>query len=287
MTDLRQAWKDMLERRGAFASSLAPYGEIVERWAAWRPADLRPAWSATRCREAWHRGVPLASDTPPRLDPDELEDLLGGAMEHLAEIDPARGSALQRFAAAWDARAIGPDSLLPRHDGIGDGRAEAASGLDTEAVAFLSYATLRPALEAWLASAREHLEGVTWARGVCPFCGAPPGFIDVIEGGHRRLACHFCGGDWGFAKLRCPLCGVEGTKDLYRLQAEAQDAGYVISGCRACHGYLKELDRRERWNGGPPVLEDWASPHLDVVARREGYRKALPTLLDLASARSS
>jgi formate dehydrogenase maturation protein FdhE len=78
---------------------------------------------------------------------------------------------------------------------------------------------------------------------------------------------------------------VEGTKDLYRLQAEAQDAGYVISGCRACHGYLKELDRRERWNGGPPVLEDWASPHLDVVARREGYRKALPTLLDLASAR--
>ena len=37
----------------------------------------------------------------------------------------------------------------------------------------------------------------------------------------------------------------------------------------------------------PGAWEDWASPHLDVVARREGYRKALPTLLDLASARSS
>ena len=112
--------------------------------------------------------------------------------------------------------------------------------------------------------------------------GAPPGFADVVEGGHRRLACHFCGGAWSFAKLRCPLCGVEGTKDLQRLQAEGEDAGYVISGCRACRGYLKELDRRERWNGGPPLLEDWASPHLDVVARREGLRKALPALLDLA-----
>jgi FdhE protein len=117
---------------------------------------------------------------------------------------------------------------------------------------------------------------------VCPFCGAPPGFVDVIEGGHRRLACHFCGGAWSFAKLRCALCGVEGTKDLHHLQAEGEDAGYVISGCRACRAYLKELDRRERWNGGPPLLEDWASPHLDVVARREGLVKPVPALLDLA-----
>ena len=34
--------------------------------------------------------------------------------------------------------------------------------------------------------------------------------------------------------------------------------------------------------GGPPLLEDWASPHLDLVARREGLRKPLPALLDLA-----
>ena len=119
---------------------------------------------------------------------------------------------------------------------------------------------------------------------MCPFCGGPPGFVDVIEGGRRRLACHFCGGAWGFAKLRCPLCGVEGTKDMVRLQAEGEDAGYVVSGCRACGAYLKELDRRERWNGGPPLLEDWASPHLDVVARRAGLRKPLPALLDLTQA---
>jgi hypothetical protein len=282
MTDLRDAWTDLLARRRALAASLAPYSEVLDLWAAWTPARPAPAWPASRCREVWARGIPLAAEAPPPLEAAALEDLLGGAMETVAAVVPDRAPALQRLAGAWDAGALGPDALLPRRDAIGDSSVERASGLDADAVAFLAYATLRPALEAWLAPARAALVDAEWGRGVCPFCGAPPGFIDVIEGGHRRLACHFCGGAWGFAKLRCPLCGVEGTRDLQRLQAEGEDAGYVISGCRACHGYLKELDRRERWNGGPPTLEDWASPHLDLVARREGFRKAVPALLDLA-----
>jgi hypothetical protein len=285
MTDLREAWAEMLTRRSTFASSLAPYGDVVERWADWSGPAPAPRWTPQQCRAAWERGIPLAADVAPTLDPAAVEDLLGAGMEHLAAADPTRGAALQRLAEAWDARAVGADSLLPRRDGLGDGPVESATGLDSAAVGFLAYVALRPVLQAWLTPAREHLEGVTWGRGVCPFCGAPPGFVDVVEGGHRRLACHFCGGDWAFAKLRCPLCGVEGTKDLHRLQAEGPDAGYVISGCRACHGYLKELDRRERWNGGPPTLEDWGTPHLDVVARREGYRKPLPALLDLLSVR--
>jgi hypothetical protein len=285
MTDLRDAWRDLLARRRTLAPSLAPYGEMLERWTAWTAPPRRLAWSARRCGESWARGIPLAAEAPPPLDAGGLEDLLGGAMEELAAVDPGRAPALQRLAGAWDAGAVGPDALLPRREGIGDGRVQAASGLDSDAVAFLAYATLRPPLEAWLTAARPHFADVDWGRGVCPFCGAPPGFVDVVEGGHRRLACHFCGGDWGFAKLRCPLCGVEGTKDLHRLQAEGDDAGYVISACRACRAYLKELDRRERWNGGPPLLEDWASPHLDVVARREGFRKPLPALLDLSGPR--
>jgi len=284
MTDLREPWRDLLARRRALAASLAPYAEMLERWSAWTPPGRALTWSAARCRESWARGVPLAAEAPPPLGVDDVEDLLGAAMEDVAARDSMRAAALQRLAGAWDAGAIGPQALLPSREGIGEGRVESASGLDTAAVTFLAYATLRPALEAWLAPARPHFEGVDWGRGVCPFCGAPPGFADVVEGGHRRLTCHFCGGAWGFAKLRCPLCGVEGTKDLRRLQAEAEDAGYVITGCRACRGYLKELDRRERWNGGPPVLEDWASPHLDLVARREGFAKPVPALLDLAAA---
>ena len=285
MTDLREAWRDLLARRRTMAASLAPYGDLVDRWGAWTPPSRALTWSAERCRHAWASGVPIAAEAPPPLDAAALEDLLGETMEDVARVDASRGAALQRLAGAWDAGALRPESLLPQRNGIGDGAIETTCGLDSSAAAFLAYATLRPALQAWLAPASAHFTDGNWGRGVCPFCGAPPGFVDVIEGGFRRLACHFCGGAWTFAKLRCPLCGVEGSKDLHRLQAEGDDAGYVISGCRACRGYLKELDRRERWNGGPPTLEDWASPHLDVIARREGLRKALPSLLDLASQR--
>ena len=261
------------------------YTEILERWAAFSPLLEPLSWPAERSRASWSRGVPLLAEAAPPLAAGDVEDLLGGVMEQLAALDSARAPALQRLAVAWDAGAVTPRALLPTREGIGDGTAEAASGLDADAVTVLACATLRPVLEAWLAPARAHFEGVEWGRGACPFCGAPPGFIDVIEGGHRRLACHFCGGAWGFAKLRCPLCGVEGTDALYRLRAEGADEGYVVSGCRRCHGYLKELDRRERWNGGPPLLEDWATPHLDVVARREGYRPAIPSLLSAVAPR--
>jgi FdhE protein len=282
--DLRPAWTEILARRRDLAPTLTPYAEILEAWAGTTHSPAR-TWSAAECDDGWQRGVPLAITTPPPIAPADIEELLGGVMEQVAALDPLRAPALQRLAAAWDAGAVTPASLLPAREGIGDGTAEAASGLDAPSVAVLACVALRPSLESWLRPARDRLAGAEWGRGVCPFCGAPPGFIDVVEGGHRHLACHFCGGAWGFAKLRCPLCGVEGTDALYRLKAEGTDEGYVVSGCRRCRGYLKELDRRERWNGGPPLLEDWSTPHLDVVARREGYRKPIPSLVDLLVAR--
>ena len=50
-----------------------------------------------------------------------------------------------------------------------------------------------------------------------------------------------------------------------------------------CGGYLKELDRRVRWNGRSALVEDWGSPHLDLAARRAGFWRPLPSVLDLAS----
>jgi formate dehydrogenase maturation protein FdhE len=66
-----------------------------------------------------------------------------------------------------------------------------------------------------------------------------------------------------------------------RFQGEDREEGYLISACRACHVYLKELDRRVRWNAGSALVEDWGSPHLDVFAHRSGYRREVPTLIEL------
>ena len=129
---------------------------------------------------------------------------------------------------------------------------------------------------------RAHLVDGVWERGLCPFCGAPPGFADVAEDGRRRLACHTCGGAWTFARLGCPFCGNDRTVDLARLEAEAREEGYSVSVCKACRAYVKELDRRVRWNGGPALIEDWGSPHFDLVAHREGYWRPLTPPLELA-----
>jgi FdhE protein len=148
-------------------------------------------------------------------------------------------------------------------------------------VAFIALAMLRPRLEPYFAHCREHLAEGDWAFGVCPLCGGPPAFADVVEDGRRRLACHVCGGAWTFPRLRCPFCGDAETKHLGRLDFEASsDQGYFISTCAGCRGYIKELDRRVRWNGGPALVEDWGSPHFDLACSRAGYlRPAGPVIL--------
>ena len=282
--DLREEWADLLSRRPEFAATLAPYGDLVERWARWEPGrPLALGWTAAECRERWARGVPLVAAAPPAIRADQIEDLLAAAMDHLAALGDGVVPGLQRLAQAWDAGRLGPAALLPAPGRIGSPALAELTGLPAGALEFLACGSLRPALEAYCAPCRAHLDDFAWALGVCPFCGAPPGFADVIEDGRRRLACHLCGGGWLFSRTRCPFCGTERTQDLVRLEPEARDQGYLVIGCDACGSYLKELDRRVRWNGRSALVEDWGSPHFDLVARRAGYHRPLPLLTQLAA----
>jgi FdhE protein len=284
-TDFREAWADLLRRRPAFGATLAMYGEIVELWAAWAPTRaLRLGLSADACRARWRQGTPLVEEAAGVLRAADIEELVGGVMETLAGAEPRWAPALQRLAQAWDAGTVTPRALLPDRGRIGSVAAEQASGLSADVLAFLAVAGLRPALEAMFAPVRAHLGEGLWPLGLCPFCGGPPGFTDVIEDGRRRLACHLCGGAWMFAKLRCPFCGVEGAQHLVRLTTEdAKEEGYLVSACRECRAYLKEVDRRARWNAGPPLIEDWGSPHFDLVAHRQGYWRPVPSIVQLGS----
>lgn len=277
VVDLREAWADLLRRRSAFAGMLAIYGGLVEHWAG-AGVGLRPlGWSADECRSRWTRGVPLLADAAPPLDAVAVEESVAHVMELIADVRPDAVEAMRRFAEAWDRGAITPASLFPIRGRIGV--IDAALGLDADLVAFLAVGSLHPALERYFSACREHLGEGDWMLGVCPFCGAPPGFGDVAEDGRRRLACPLCGGGWLFTRLRCPFCGNDDTKELSRLEPEAIDQGYFISVCKACRAYLKELDRRVRWNGGPALVEDWGSPHFDMVAGRQGYWRPAPPLL--------
>src|SRR5207253_2131772 len=141
---------------------------------------------------------------------------------------------------------------------------------------------LEPAsLEDLLGPIMERLPEGAWDRGSCPWCGGLPAWGDVGEDGRRRLSCHLCGGAWIAPRLRCPFCETWQSGDMVRLVAEGAEEGYFVEACRSCRGYLKGVDRRQRWNAGAPVVEDWVSPHLDVYATRQGYWRATPSLVHL------
>jgi FdhE protein len=283
IASLREEWADLLSRRPEFLGALAVYGDLLEDWGRWAPARLAPlAWAREACRGRWERGVPLLADAPPPIRADELEDLLASVMERVAAVREDSAPALRQLAEAWDRGEIGPAAFFPAPGRIGSTAVEDASGLPREVVAFLAVGSLRPPLELYFEGCRAHLDSSVWTLGVCPFCGGPAGFSDVLEDGQRRLACHLCGGGWTFSRTRCPYCGNDRSQDLVRLEPENRDQGYVILGCLGCRAYLKELDRRVRWNAQSALVEDWGSPHLDLVATRAGYWRPVPTLIQLA-----
>ncbi|OLB09957.1 MAG: hypothetical protein AUG14_05085 [Candidatus Rokubacteria bacterium 13_1_20CM_2_68_19] len=277
--DLIEAWSDLLRRRPTFAPALAVYEELVRLWAA-TPVEVTPLdWDSGACAHRWERGVPILAEATPPLDAETVEPLLGPVLDIVGGLRGDAFDGLRAFADAWDAGHLTVTSLFPARGRLGT--VDHRIGLDAALVAFISAATLRPLLEQYFLVAREHLADGVWQLGVCPFCGAPPGFSDVVEDGRRRLACHVCGGSWTASRVWCSFCGNTDTEDLRRLEPESGDEGYFISACIKCRGYLKELDRRVRWNGGPALVEDWGSPHLDLVAQRSGYWRALPTIVDL------
>lgn len=281
---LRQDWQALLERRPTLKSTLVPYDTLLAAWADWANGRV-PAlgWGADECQARWRRGVPLLAEGPPAIRAADLEGLVGTGLELLATAG-TDGAALERLAEAWDRGAVEPPALFPGPGRIGSLVLQEETGLTQEALAFLACASLPPVLEPHFLGCAAHLVPGVWNLAVCPFCGAPPGFADLLENGQRWLACHLCAGGWPFPRLRCVYCGSQDPQALVRLVAEGAEEGYAITACKACGGYLKELDRRLRWNAGPALIEDWGSPHLDLIATRQGYWRAVPTLVQLSAA---
>jgi len=261
--------------------SLALWTSVLEGWRDWKDSGVAPlTWSPEECLERWERGVALLAEASPVISPESLEELLGPLMERLAAAGPDEAEMLQRFAAAWDDGRIGAASLFPTSGKDGAAVLSEEVGMPSHIAGFLAHAGLRPALEIFFSHVRVLPEGI-WERGFCPWCGGLPSYGDLLEDGRRRLSCHLCGGAWRAPRLRCPFCQAWQSGDMVRLVAEGSEEGYFVEACLACRGYLKGVDRRERWNAVSPLVEDWASPHVDYYATREGYWRATPTLVQL------
>lgn len=171
-------------------------------------------------------------------------------------------------------------------------RARTADG-DVEA--FLAEATLQPFAEAIArrmratgvapdapdapADAEAAVEG-GGPPARCPVCGDPPLVALLREQGHgarRSYVCGFCLTEWGAPRLLCPCCGETrfGALPVFRAR---QVPGVRIDGCDTCRAYLKTLDLT-RDGTLLPVVDDIATPALDLWAREQAYQRPRPGLL--------
>jgi len=280
---LSAEWDDLLARRPAFRESLSLYGAVLGAWGRWSPEGspvLR--WRPEQCRECWERGVSLIVEAPPAFNRDALEPLFAPLLEELAALGEEEGEALSRFAAAWDEGRFAPFELLPGFQKEGGRALSEALGISPNLLNFVTYLGLRPPLETYFADARAAFSPGLWDAGACPFCAGAPSFGDFGEDGKHWLSCALCGGRWTIGRLRCPFCDNRDAKTLTRLAAEDREEGYLVEACDLCRGYLKGVDRRTRWNAASALIEDWGTPHLDLIARRRGYWRATPSLIQLA-----
>ena len=251
MTD----WQALLARRAALAEPLRFWTAILEGWA---PGSRRPpscrSCPPEECRQRWQAGRPLLADAVPEIPAASVEDLLGPVMERLAADGPESAAALGRFAEAWDDGQVDADDPAARAwIATRRPRCRSASASGPIWARSSPVAALRPALETYFEAVRELPDGVWDARAAARGAAARPSYGDLVEDGRRRLSCHVCGGAWIAARLRCPFCESWNSRDLVRLVGEELDEGYFIEACRACHGYLKGVDRRQRWNAGAPA----------------------------------
>ena len=272
-------WEEVLIRREPLRETLGLYGEILALWAEWAPYrggrfEKDEAW----CRARWEGGVPLLLGEVP-LSREAVEPLLSGAVELLHGIREADGPGLAKLREAWDKGEITPSALLPTHPFFAR-VVLPRLGLSSDIAAFLCQIVLRPLLEEMAEPLRGLWEG-RWDHGTCPFCGASAAFSDLREDGKRRLLCYLCGSDWGFLRIRCAFCDNRNPNTL-KIFSPEEEEGYFVEACDLCRGYLKGLDRRLRWNVVSSLLEDWGSPHLDLIALEKGYWRSGPSLVLLA-----
>ncbi len=148
--------------------------------------------------------------------------------------------------------------------------------LDKKVLSFLIQNSARPSIEAGMEQLRAELDPETWLKGYCQVCGSLPSLSLLKEEvGKRYLLCSFCGYQWRIDRIFCPFCSNKDQESLHYFLGEGEET-HRIDLCDKCHQYIKTIDYR-KLQESDPVLEDLATPHLDVLATNKGYKRPVPS----------
>ena len=187
----------------------------------------------------------------------------------------------ERLVAGASESLRGLLSGLAEHESI----AEPAAALGVEEAHAGLYA--RAFLQPWAEAARRRGDSgagdLTPESSLCPACSWPAQ-VSVLQDegeirGQRSLVCALCGSGWSSRRQRCAHCGEENPERLALHEAEGL-AHVQVESCASCRRYLKRVDLR-RFGKAVPVVEDLATPELDLWARERELEKICPNLLGI------
>jgi len=172
-------------------------------------------------------------------------------------------------------------SALLHDDDAAFGNIAAKLKTDRDALAFITYNSIKPSLSIFAESASKYLDKDNpWEKGYCPVCGNRPVMSAFEADGKRFLTCSFCWHKWPVARLFCPFCENREPGSLHYLFSE-DEKEYRIDVCGRCNKYIKNVDTRiiSRFIYLP--LEQIATLHLDIMAKEKGFESGIPLELQV------
>jgi len=146
---------------------------------------------------------------------------------------------------------------------------------DRDALAFITYNSIKPSLSMFAESASKYFDKDNiWGKGYCPVCGNAPVISTFESDGQRFLTCSFCWHKWAATRLFCPFCENKDSKSLHYLFSE-DEKEYRIDVCDRCNKYIKNVDTRIITRFVYLPLEQIATLHLDIMAKEKGFESGV------------
>ncbi|MDR3762934.1 MAG: formate dehydrogenase accessory protein FdhE [Acidobacteriota bacterium] len=233
-----------------------------------------PQWAPIL--EKYVQGIPLLENTDQLIYAQAAGSVLSQALESLVaiglteSIQPSAQSLLDHLRSGADAPAAAIQWVYngdPTHPPVD------SSGL----LRLLAWPAIVRALQPVLNSFAELRKEDDWGHGDCPVCGAPPAMASILANTPRKLVCGYCRTSWQFRRIGCAFCDNVDPKELEIFTSEEEPL-FRLDHCKLCNGYLKTYTGRENMD---LFLSDWASLHLDLVARQNGLERKAGALLEL------
>jgi len=275
-------------RRPALANLVKPFADLFlhkARCIARLDAHAR-AVDLPDARNRLVSGIPLLTALPlsPWREPIDMAFI--GMLPAIAQAFPAMRGSVAEMSAAYQAGGLNLVALAEEYlNGGFKGYDDAArlTGITRDALGFFMNIVLSAALGSIGPRIWAEAGDADWTKGFCPICGSLPSMSYLTRpkgeaseflkdsGGQKYLHCGLCGHDWRIGRHICPVCDNE-DKDLRMYLMIPEEPGERVDVCRKCGLYLPCLDLRER--EPLPHLDTAAvcMAHLDILARKEGYK---------------